>query len=157
MTENEFLQILNEQLTGQMSASAAASHIEYYRNYIHDEIRKGRKEEDVLKNLGDPRLIARTILDTSPKSRPYTAGYEYSTYPEGGNPSGIDSVYSGSGSGQFRKRRCRLDLTTWYGRMIVIGIAAVVIILLFILLGILIPIAAVIFLVVWIASWFRKK
>ena len=68
MTENEFLQILNEQLTGQMSASAAASHIEYYRNYIHDEIRKGRKEEDVLKNLGDPRLMARTILDTTPKS-----------------------------------------------------------------------------------------
>ena len=152
MTENEFLQILNEQLTGQMSASAAASHIEYYRNYIHDEIRKGRKEEDVLKNLGDPRLMARTILDTTPKSGPYTA-----TYPEGGNPSGIGSVYSGSGSGQFRKRRCRLDLTTWYSRMIVIGIAAVVIILLFILLGILIPIAAVIFLVVWIASWFRKK
>lgn len=153
MTENEFLQILNEQLTGQMPVSAAASHIEYYRNYIHDEIRKGHKEDDILKNLGDPRLIARTILDTSP----YTADYKYSTYPEGGNPSSADSVYSGSGFGQSRERRCRLDLTTWYGRMIVIGIAAVVIILLFILLGILIPIAAVIFLVVWIASWFRKK
>lgn len=35
-----------------------------YRDYITGEIRKGRTEEQVMDDLGDPRLIARTIIET---------------------------------------------------------------------------------------------
>ena len=36
-----------------------------YENYIDTEIRKGRREQEVLEELGDPRLIAKTIIDTA--------------------------------------------------------------------------------------------
>lgn len=41
-----------------------AAHVQYYRNYIEEEQRKGRSEDDILNELGDPHLIARTLLDT---------------------------------------------------------------------------------------------
>ena len=38
----------------------------YYDDYIRSERQKGRSESDIMDELGDPRLIARTILDTTP-------------------------------------------------------------------------------------------
>lgn len=38
-------------------------------NYIEEQKQNGSSEEEVLNMLGDPRLIARTILDTAPNSR----------------------------------------------------------------------------------------
>ena len=39
--------------------------LRYYDDYIRSERQKGRSEADIMEELGDPRLIARTILDTS--------------------------------------------------------------------------------------------
>lgn len=36
----------------------------YYDNYIQEEVRKGRTEADVIAELGDPWVIARTIIDS---------------------------------------------------------------------------------------------
>lgn len=38
--------------------------VRYYQNYISQEIASGKSEKEVLEELGDPRLIARTIIDT---------------------------------------------------------------------------------------------
>ena len=35
----------------------------YYEDYIQSQVRSGRDEQQVLDELGDPRLIARTLLD----------------------------------------------------------------------------------------------
>lgn len=64
MNKKEFLDILYEQLSGQMPEGNVAAHVQYYRNYIEEEQRKGRSEDDILNELGDPHLIARTLLDT---------------------------------------------------------------------------------------------
>lgn len=64
MNKKEFLDILYEQLSGQMLEGNVAAHVQYYRNYIEEEQRKGRSEDDILNELGDPHLIARTLLDT---------------------------------------------------------------------------------------------
>ena len=156
MTKYEFLDILNTQLAGQLSSSDTASHIEYYRNYIDAEIKKGRKESDILAELGDPRLIARTIMDTSPASHTYGDSEKYSASSEDSYFSDPEPLYSESSSGRFRKRSYHLDLTTWYGKLLVILLAVVVILLLFILMGILIPVAAVTFLIIFLISRFRR-
>ena len=65
MNKKEFLDILYEQLSGQMPEGNVAAHVQYYRNYIEEEQRKGRSEDDILNELGDPRLIARTLLAVS--------------------------------------------------------------------------------------------
>ena len=48
-----------------MSHQVVNENVAYYENYIDTEIKKGRSEEAVLEELGDPRWIAKTIIDTA--------------------------------------------------------------------------------------------
>ncbi len=65
MTKQDFLNALRLALGGKQSSGEIQEHINYYEEYINTEIRKGRDEEEVLASLGDPRLIARTIVQTA--------------------------------------------------------------------------------------------
>ncbi len=38
-------------------------HVSYYQEYIELEVRKGRREEEVIQELGSPRLIGKNIAD----------------------------------------------------------------------------------------------
>ena len=64
MDKNEFLDILRSQLSGQMPEGQINTHIQYYRNYIEERMQSDNSESEVMRELGDPRLIARTLLDT---------------------------------------------------------------------------------------------
>lgn len=61
MNKDEFLKKLTEALIESVDRSIVNEQIDYYDKYIDDEIKKGRTEQDVLSELGDPRLIAKTI------------------------------------------------------------------------------------------------
>ena len=63
MNRKEFLEILRSQLAGQMQEGKAAAHIRYYEDYIQSQVRGGRSEQEVLQELGDPHLIAKTLID----------------------------------------------------------------------------------------------
>ncbi|MFR3283620.1 MAG: HAAS signaling domain-containing protein [Clostridium fessum] len=65
MRKTEFLQELREALDGEVSASVIQSNISYYDQYISQEAAKGRREEEVIEEIGSPRLIAKTIIDSS--------------------------------------------------------------------------------------------
>ena len=65
MTKREFVEILEQSLQGQLPPQAVADRVQYYRDYIAGETAKGRSEERVLEELGDPRLIARSILSAA--------------------------------------------------------------------------------------------
>ena len=62
MTKRDFLNELQRTLTNKMSATAVAEHVNFYCEYIEVEVRKGKKEEAVVEELGSPRLIAKSIL-----------------------------------------------------------------------------------------------
>lgn len=64
MNANEFLSKLEDALRGEVPASVLESNLRYYRGYIAEERGKGREEQEILDGLGDPRLIARTIIET---------------------------------------------------------------------------------------------
>ena len=64
MNRTEFLDTLRSQLSGQMHEGKVAAHVRYYEDYIQSQVRSGRDEQQVLDELGDPRLIARTLLYT---------------------------------------------------------------------------------------------
>ena len=63
MRKIEFLEQLQTELGDQLSTAELRSEIEYYSQYIEDEIAKGTPEETVLDDLGDPWAIAHNILD----------------------------------------------------------------------------------------------
>ena len=144
MNKKEFLDILYEQLSGQMPEGNVAAHVQYYRNYIEDAVTQGRTETEVLNELGDPRLIARTLLDTdSSYSEPYTDNsYEYDN--------------GSSGSKKVKSRSFHIDLSTWYGKLAVILIAVVVIFLLCTVLSVLIPVMVIFGIVCFIISKLRS-
>ena len=63
MSKREFLSKLEEALVYEMPPRAVTENLRYYSSYIDSEKGKGRSEEEVLDELGDPRLIARTIIE----------------------------------------------------------------------------------------------
>lgn len=65
MTRFEFTAQLRKALSGRVNHAAVNENVKYYENYIDTEIKKGRSEREVLEELGDPRLIAKTIIDTA--------------------------------------------------------------------------------------------
>ena len=64
MTKEEFLEQLEDALVGEVPNSVIYDNKNYYERYIFSEIKMGRSEADILEELGNPRLIARTIIDT---------------------------------------------------------------------------------------------
>ena len=61
MKKNEFIAELKEALENNLSSQKIKDHVDYYEEYIRDEMKKGRTEEVVVNELGDPWAIAKTI------------------------------------------------------------------------------------------------
>ena len=64
MNKAEFLDILGRSLKGKIDDTEYESQMDYYRSYFENELNSGRSEQDILDELGDPRLIAKTIVTT---------------------------------------------------------------------------------------------
>lgn len=68
MDRTEFIDRLQRALAGGVNSSRVAENVQYYREYIDVEIRKGRSEEEVLASLGDPRLLAKSIIEANKRA-----------------------------------------------------------------------------------------
>ena len=128
MNREEFLQGLRDALSGQIPPSLVRENLDYYDDYIRTECQKGRTETDVMEELGDPRLIAQTIMDATPGSgegayEPYrSSGYGYS----GGSRQSQEEPrrepgYQGSGHIHY------YDLDKWYWKLL--GIVVVILVM----------------------------
>lgn len=62
MNRTEFVDKLRLALSGKIPVSKINEQVDYYNDYIMSEVRKGRSEQEVVESLGDPRLIAKSIL-----------------------------------------------------------------------------------------------
>ena len=152
MSRREFLEILRAQLSGQMTQGKAAAHVRYYEDYIQSQVRGGRNEADVLAELGDPRLIARTLIDTDDGTEAYDeSGYAEESY--GSDDYAESSVRDAS----VKHQSFKLDLSTWYGKAAVIAIAAVIILLLATVLVAVAPFFIALGIVLYLITWFRKR
>lgn len=62
MNKQEFIDRLRMALSGKVSAGLVEENVSYYEDYINSQMRMGASEEKVLSELGDPRLIAKSII-----------------------------------------------------------------------------------------------
>ena len=150
MDRPEFLDILRGQLAGNMQEGKAAAHVRYYEDYIQSQVRGGRPEREVLEELGDPRLIAKTLIDTDDGSAQEDYG-EYSSY---GSSYGSKMDPPPQPEKKWKKV---LDLSTWHGKAIVIVAAAVAIILLVLLIGAVLPFFIILAIILYFLSWLKKR
>lgn len=145
MSKNEFIQGLEAALSGNVPPETVRENLIYYRDYIRTEQEKGRTEQDIMDELGDPRLIARTIMDTTPGAeegafKPYhfrgffSEGSQSGSYSQSGGSYNQDGSYSqNEGYGQGNSSRGHIhyyNLDKWYWKLL----AVVVVVLFFMLL-----------------------
>lgn len=69
MTKEEFLYELKKELSVLDSAEAMAYNLRYYSDYIDAEIAKGRSEQEVLDELGNPRWLVNSIKESGDYGR----------------------------------------------------------------------------------------
>ena len=62
MSKQEFIEKLRSSLSGQVPAGMVEENVAYYEDYINSQIRLGQPETVIMQNLGDPRLIAKSII-----------------------------------------------------------------------------------------------
>lgn len=80
MTKSEFISRLKDALANELNSQKVQEHVNYYSEYISDEVRKGRSEAEVVAELGDPWAIAKNII-TSEEIKGGTSE-EYSYEPK---------------------------------------------------------------------------
>jgi hypothetical protein len=102
MRKNEFLDILRQSLSGEISPDAIDSNKRYYDQYIGTGSKE--EEEKLIDELGDPRLIARTIIEADKIAKEkgkYTGNrnYQYEYYNGQENENQDDQRKSGFGRG----------------------------------------------------------
>ena len=103
MTINEFLNELKLALEGEIPGSEIASNLRYYESYMKEQ--RGRKtEEEITAALGDPRLIARTIINTFQMNHGNEKNYTYDYNSEGSYNTDSSSSYQDYGSEMNRNR-----------------------------------------------------
>ena len=70
MNRVEFIEGLKAALQNEMNEKNIQEHIKYYNSYIMNELQKGRLEQDIVNELGDPWIIARTLEEVK-EEQPY--------------------------------------------------------------------------------------
>ena len=73
MKKKEFLDLLKQALESEVDQNTIEQSMIFYSEYISSQ--PGKSEEEVIKEIGDPRLIAKTIIDTEKISEGET-GYK---------------------------------------------------------------------------------
>ena len=153
MRKAEFLRELEDALAGEVSAGVIRENLQYYDQYISQQAAAGREEEAVIEELGGPRLIARTIIDSSEAA---------------GDQPGEDSGYGYAGPSRSYEERHEdipgfhyIDLNKWYWKLLLAFIAVCILLLVFSVLGgifaILIRFAGPILLCILIYSMLRRR
>lgn len=155
MTRQEFLQELRIALQGEVNQAAINEHIRYYEGYIVEESRKGKSEEEVIAQLGNPRLIAKTLIDTteqfgSAKSEEYYS--ESYSHKAAGNERGFHADYSDADGWDVRFGK--LKLNSWYGKLIMILLTIIIIVITAHVVAFLLPFIIVIVMILLIISLF---
>lgn len=86
MTRSEFMDSLHRTLAGSLTSSTVNENMRYYEEYFDTQLRLGQSEEEIVAGLGDPRLLAKTIIQTSRyQAQNYGNGQEYDEVYEDGS------------------------------------------------------------------------
>ena len=139
MNKQDFINRLRAALNGNVSPDIVTENVNYYSHYIDAEIAGGKREEEVLRMLGDPRLIAKTIIDTNSRSG-------QSVYPE-------TERVENEKSTQLRVSRLPGWLWSIISILIIVAVISVVLSVISFLAPVIITVLVVLFLVKLFRDW----
>ena len=151
MTRYEFISGLKNALENELNSGAVQEHVNYYNDYINGEIRNGRSEADVIAELGDPWVIAKTIIASEEAGS--TNGDEYSY---------VSSDYESQDNGRNANPNIHVfGLDKWWKKLLLIlGIIGIIMIVFSIITGfitLVAPFIVPILIISFVLKRFRKK
>ena len=143
MDKRVFLDRLRNTLNGDLSPEQVSENVNYYQDYIESRMATGMSEEEVLSQLGDPRLIAKSIISACGESTSYVNdAYEY------GQPDEAER-------GTYGEPMIVHHVPTWLVGVLAIVAAVVVIALVFSILTALAPVLLTVLVIVFCVKLFR--
>lgn len=140
MNKQGFLDLLRQALAGEVSADTVNENLNFYNEFIMTEMKKGREESEILQSLGDPRLIAKTIIEA--QSTGADTSYHYEAPKQ-------ETVYEEGEKKMFRLPGWMMLILIFAAAFVVIGTIGSVFMS---LLPVIIPVV----LVVWLIRLFRR-
>ena len=150
MRKEEFLEKLRARLSQTMSQQEVTAQIRYYERYIQEQMQNGRSEEEVLTELGDPLLIAKTLMDVQETQEEYG-------HPE----SNIYEERGGQESGDTQRELHRMEIKTRGGCLLAAVIFVVVVAMILWAAGTvlihLLPILIPLMIVLLVVAYFKQK
>ena len=157
MKREDFIKGLEEALRGDVSPYLINENINYYNNYILEEMKNGKTEEEVVNSLGDPWVIAKTIIQTSEGAIDYFVPEDEERELE---------YYSDHTRDDYRSNRNphvkvhHFGLSTWKQRLaiiaVVVAVIAVIVVVLVGVLSLLAPILVPLIVILILLRLFRR-
>ncbi len=154
MDKSEFLNILGQTLNGEISPADMEQNLSYYGGYISSQ---GRTEEDVIAELGDPRLIAKTIIETDKIAREKSQG--------GWNQDGYQRYRQEEGDYQenvrsYQQNHSMINIK-WYHKLMAVGAGILLLVTVAMIgrfvMGLLFAFGLPIILILLLATLFRRR
>ena len=66
MNKDEFLRRLEDALSGEVPASVIRENLNYYADYLSQELGKGRTMDGIIEEIGEPNIEALCIIGRQP-------------------------------------------------------------------------------------------
>lgn len=152
MSKKEFLDILRQALTGEVSSDIIEQNIKYYEQYISSS--SSKEEAKIIEMLGNPRLIARTIIESEKAAQ--QKGKTYSNEGYRSSRSNEDRMKSEQNSSSKGRTKFFTNLSWRY--KLVLALILIILILLAVIIGrIIVRLFIPIIIIVLLLSLFRKR
>lgn len=154
MDRVEFLAILRESLEGYIPNTDVEENIAFYRNYFEEA---EKSEDKVIEELGDPRLIARTIIQAYKASKGPMADY-YEEQARSEYSQSRSSGYEGGEGAGFGAKKERIKRGVIIGGVCLLALLVLGAILALVgaVIMYLLPILVVIFVVKLLVDYFER-
>ncbi len=150
MSKQEFLDGLRAALSGRLGASLIAENVNYYEDYINTQVRMGRGESEVVRELGDPRLIAKSIAEANKH-----AGASGETTYQDAQDGYAGNNYAGYGNeGGYRKKAFKVPV--WLIFILIVVVLFLVMSLAFSVLSFFMPVFLPLLLIGMVVKFFRS-
>lgn len=160
MTKKEFLKELNDALQGEVPRKVQEDTLNYYGNYIKEEVKKGTKEEQVLSMLGSGRIIAKSIIEVHGGDSVYEEPPHYDESTDSHEKKGFHQEFDGE---KTNYKYGRFTLNSWYGKALLVLLVVIIFVVIFAVLGAafsllwrLLPILFLIGIILWVVGIFTK-
>lgn len=153
MTRDEFLRQLQEALENDLQGSIVQENVDYYNQYISEEVRKGVAEQDVIDTLGDPWILAKTVIgsesETKYSNNIYEAEESHSKHNKQNEQSAVPN------------KAYIFGLDTWWKKLLavlaIVGILIFVLVIVGGLLWLFLPILIPIIVAIWLLRLWNKR